>query len=76
MGAAVLHCGDATMPDQNTETDDKALGFGTPNQGKPKREIAPDETSAKRPQSDNERLDEGLEETFPASDPVSAKHIT
>ena len=22
------------------------------------------------------RLDEGLEETFPASDPVSAKHIT
>lgn len=26
--------------------------------------------------SDSERLDEGLEETFPASDPVSAKHIT
>jgi hypothetical protein len=26
--------------------------------------------------SDDERLDEGLEETFPASDPVSAKHIT
>jgi hypothetical protein len=25
---------------------------------------------------DEERLDEGLEETFPASDPVSAKHIT
>ena len=25
---------------------------------------------------DSERLDEGLEETFPASDPVSAKHIT
>ena len=25
---------------------------------------------------DDELLDEGLEETFPASDPVSAKHIT
>lgn len=26
--------------------------------------------------TDGERLDEALEETFPASDPVSAKHIT
>ncbi len=26
--------------------------------------------------AENQRLDEGLEETFPASDPVSAKHIT
>lgn len=26
--------------------------------------------------SDEERLEEGLKETFPASDPVSAKHIT
>ena len=26
--------------------------------------------------ADDERLEEGLEETFPASDPVSAKHIT
>jgi hypothetical protein len=26
--------------------------------------------------AESERLDEGLEETFPASDPVSAKHIT
>ncbi len=25
---------------------------------------------------DSDRLDEGLKETFPASDPVSAKHIT
>jgi hypothetical protein len=29
----------------------------------------------KKASTDNERLDEGLEETFPASDPVSAKHI-
>jgi hypothetical protein len=35
----------------------------------------PDATSVEKPTSDNERLDEGLEETFPASDPVSAKHI-
>lgn len=27
-------------------------------------------------QDESDRLDEGLEETFPASDPVSAKHIT
>jgi len=26
--------------------------------------------------NESDRLDEGLEETFPASDPVSAKHIT
>jgi len=26
--------------------------------------------------AEDHRLDEGLEETFPASDPVSAKHIT
>ncbi len=26
--------------------------------------------------AESDRLDEGLEETFPASDPVSAKHIT
>ena len=51
-------------------------GFGALHQGKLKRDVDPDETSRKRPQSDNERLDEGLEETFPASDPVSAKHIT
>ena len=26
--------------------------------------------------NENHRLEEGLEETFPASDPVSASHIT
>lgn len=35
----------------------------------------PDSVAKKKPTSDNDRLDEGLEETFPASDPVSAKHI-
>ena len=33
-------------------------------------DVDPDEVA------DNARLEEGLEETFPASDPVSAKHIT
>ena len=27
------------------------------------------------PMTEEQRLEEGLEETFPASDPVSAKHI-
>jgi hypothetical protein len=36
----------------------------------------PTETKAKpKVQTDGQRLDEGLEETFPASDPVSAKDI-
>ncbi|MDB5461584.1 MAG: hypothetical protein JWO72_3325 [Caulobacteraceae bacterium] len=35
-------------------------------------EDVPDEADP----GEDERLDEGLEETFPASDPVSAKHIT
>lgn len=35
-------------------------------------EDVPEENDA----DEEERLDEGLEETFPASDPVSAKHIT
>jgi len=34
------------------------------------------ELKRKAATSDSHRLDEGLEETFPASDPVSAKHIT
>lgn len=29
----------------------------------------------RRPMTEEQRLEEGLEETFPASDPVSAKHI-
>ena len=34
-------------------------------------------TQTTKPQDrEDDLLDEGLEETFPASDPVSAKHIT
>src|SRR5579875_484778 len=40
----------------------------------PEAEDAADK--AKEKADDDERLDEGVEETFPASDPVSVKHIT
>ena len=42
------------------------------------QDLHPDSPELKRKAatSDSHRLDEGLEETFPASDPVSAKHIT
>ena len=38
-------------------------------------DAAPDPESEGK-KREEELLDEGLEETFPASDPVSAKHIT
>ena len=38
---------------------------------------AVEDSQTTEPQSrEDELLDEGLEETFPASDPVAAKHIT
>ena len=61
---------DQTVPADSQED------VGALHQGKVNDHTHPDQTSRKRPHSDNERLDEGLEETFPASDPVSAKHIT
>lgn len=51
-------------------------GFGAFHQGKVNPPTSKHATSEKRPHSDEERLEEGLRETFPASDPVSAKHIT
>ena len=36
----------------------------------------PREDEPHHPDREDERLDEGVEETFPASDPVSVKHIT
>ena len=64
------------MSDEQKDQRPTETGLGAFHQGKLKTDADPDETSRKRPQSDNDRLDEGLEETFPASDPVSAKHIT
>jgi hypothetical protein len=40
------------------------------------REAASHDLKGRKHRADSERLDEGLEETFPASDPVAAKNIT
>jgi len=51
-----------THPDSTPQAD-------TPHDDLPKKQKDDHRT-------ESERLDEGLEETFPASDPVAAKHIT
>jgi hypothetical protein len=39
-------------------------------------DIQPDRTDEDKRRRHDELLDEGVEETFPASDPVAVKHIT
>ena len=39
-------------------------------------ELKPEGSQPDDRQRKDERLDEGVEETFPASDPVAVKHIT
>lgn len=51
-----------------------AIGGATPQHAADDDVDVPDSTHPAERES--QRLDEGLEETFPASDPVSAKHIT
>ncbi len=70
---------DAKTPDQpKTGADWEELSFGEETnddliQGSgATAEDVEDESDP----DEEDRLDEGLEETFPASDPVSAKHIT
>ncbi len=48
----------------------------TDNKKDPLSKPVPDVQTPQEHKDESERLDEGLEETFPASDPVSAKHIT
>ena len=50
-------------------------GDNPPPQDRVKNEPLDDE-DGETPDREDELLDEGLEETFPASDPVSSKHIT
>ena len=50
-------------PADRPHADDDMAAAHTPTSSTPKKR-------------QSELLDEGLEETFPASDPVSAKHIT
>jgi len=38
--------------------------------------LGPDDVEEDTDRDEEKRLEEGLKETFPASDPVSAKHIT
>jgi hypothetical protein len=57
------------MSHQKTDKNVRDQSFGAPNQGGPRPNIDPKEPSARRPRSDNERLDEGLEETFPGQRP-------
>ena len=41
-----------------------------------RRRAHPDDVATEMDPHQDELLDEGVEETFPASDPVSVKHIT
>ena len=58
------------------EPDDRVLTDGgeAPDADKAADALQPGEGQSKT--REDQRLEEGLEETFPASDPVSAKHIT
>lgn len=58
--------------------DDRVLTGGgeAPDSDKAADRLDPEEADADTKDREDDLLDEGLEETFPASDPVSAKHIT
>jgi hypothetical protein len=57
-----------TEPEDGVSPEPRAFAQGT---GATAEDVADEHDD-----DDDARLDEGLEETFPASDPVSAKHIT
>lgn len=61
---------------QNGEPTDRVLTEGgeAPDADKAADALSPGGGRSKA--REDQRLEEGLEETFPASDPVSAKHIT
>ena len=58
------------MPDQ-----DKRFNPRKKTRAKDKGHVAKDRPGKAAP-GQEDRLDEGLEETFPASDPVSSHHIS
>ena len=61
------------------EREDRVLTEGgeAPDSDKAAEALDPKGAKTETPKArEDELLDEGLEETFPASDPVSAKHIT
>lgn len=60
------------------EREDRVLTDGgeAPDFDKAADDAQVDHQTTKTEKREDELLDEGLEETFPASDPVAAKHIT
>ena len=60
------------------ERDDRVLTKGgeAPDFDKAADDAQVDSQTTEPQTREDELLDEGLEETFPASDPVAAKHIT
>jgi hypothetical protein len=73
---------DAEKYESNRLSDEelRAMGFpGTDDQDQPGSQgsgASPDDVADERHPRQEELLDEGLEESFPASDPVSVKRIT
>ena len=65
------------MADRDQD-EDRVLTKGgeTPDGDKAADRLDKGDAGAKTQEREDDLLDEGLEETFPASDPVSAKHIT
>jgi ribonuclease E len=62
---------DDDLEDEDDDLEDDDLDDEDLDDDEEETEETPESKAA-----DSDRLDEGLEETFPASDPVSAKHIT
>lgn len=63
----------------DTDRDDDRVqtkGGEAPDSDKAADRLDPEGADADAKDREDDLLDEGLEETFPASDPVSAKHIT
>jgi hypothetical protein len=62
-----------------TNANEDAAPNTPPAQKAPREEVNPDQWKDKEKEAENRQealIDEGVEETFPASDPVSAKRIT
>lgn len=69
----------STLPesdDANREKPDRVQTQGGEAPDADKAADALSSAKSGKEEREDELLDEGLEETFPASDPVSAKHIT
>lgn len=66
----------ATKEEGSTDWEERSFGTDTESAVLEGSGASADDVEDESDPDEDERLDEGLEETFPASDPVSAKHIT